>query len=141
VQLKLEAYVESLPHDVFHLVEEIIEYEPLKRQAEQRIRVASDEDISLFAFMCNKFLTPVADRCIFIYLGSWDSDDANKAASSIRANSESFSAEQVRRILIGIKRKDVLLRSSSLSSTINALRQTKIIDEKEFEYLRSKRSS
>jgi hypothetical protein len=133
VQLKLEAYVEALPPDLFHLVEDVIEYGPLKRQAEQRIRVASDEDISHFAFMCTKFLAPVADRCISLYLGSWSSDQANKTASSVKANSEYFSAEQVRTILVGIKRNDQLLRSSSLSSTIITLRQSKIINDKEFE--------
>jgi hypothetical protein len=132
LQLKLEAYVEALPHDVFHLVNDIIEYGPLKRQAEHRIKIASDEDIRHFYFMFDKLSLPVADRCIELYLRSWSADEANKIASSIKSNCEHFSADQIRKLLVGIKDKDELLRSLSLSSTINALHQTKIVEDSEF---------
>jgi hypothetical protein len=135
VQLKLEAYVESLPREEFYLVESIIGYEPLKKQATQRIRHASIEDIDSCAFMLDQVSPLVSDRLISIYLTSRITSRIDKVASSIISNAKQLSAEQVRRLLAGLKGKDELIRSNSFPSTISALRQTKILPEKEFDDL------
>jgi hypothetical protein len=46
---------------------------------------------------------------------------------------DSFTADQQRRILVGISRNSQLLNSKSVSAVINKLRETKVLSPDEFE--------
>jgi hypothetical protein len=136
VQLKLGAFVRHLPTEHFGSIGDVMEYKPLRQQAEARVRIASREDIADGLFWDLPLV--VGDRCIALYVESRNFAEANTWSSIMRTFATLFTADQQRQILIGIGQNGQLYSSNTVGSVINELRQSKKLSATEFEQLLEK---
>jgi hypothetical protein len=75
----------------------------------------------------------VADRCIALFLESKSFAEANDWASEIRMYASAFSAEQQRKILVGIHYNGQVQNANAIDSVISAFRKSNVIAPAEFE--------
>ncbi|WP_404834053.1 hypothetical protein [Aeromonas media] len=135
IQQKLKRFVLSLNAEHFpRFIESLIEYQPLKPQAQIRLRRATKQDLKKIWL---GFGTPteVLDRIIDVYLQSNTYDEANDWAKDLSQIGSDFSAEQIRKMLSGIADNDQITGSFQLGALISSLRSTNKIPEEEFEEL------
>jgi len=135
IQQKLRRFVLDLNTENFsRFIESLIEYQPLKAQAQLRLRRASKQDLKGIWL---GFGTPteVLDKIIDVYLQSKTYDEANDWAKDLSQIGSDFSAEQIRKMLSGIAENDLITGSFQLGALISSLRTPNVLPEEKFEAL------
>ncbi len=112
----------------------LIEYQPLKSSAKRRLKRATKDELKdTWVFL--DIPPEVADRFIDIYLQSNSYDEANEWAKEISYNTNDFSAEQVRRLIIGAAENGQIKDSFQFGPLLSNLRSRNKLPEDEFEAL------
>ncbi|WP_297576918.1 hypothetical protein [uncultured Deefgea sp.] len=130
IRQKIEAYTLNLPTELFWLVEFLLKYQPLRKQAQHRVRTATKSEISdpLFA------ATPIAilDRMVVLYVDSTSFSDANEWAKEMHPYVNQFNANHIQQILKAAASNSQILGSTQLPQLIYNLRLSKKMPESEF---------
>lgn len=133
VQQRLQNYVRELPATSLEDVEFLLKYTPLQIQARQRVAAATKKELGAAMFW--DMPSEVADRFIGFYLASASFDEANSWAKQMFAHTDDFTADHVRRILIGAGKNGQVNGSFQVGPLINNLRGKKKVTQDEFEKL------
>lgn len=135
IHQRLKKFVRTLDTDNFaQYIDFLIEYQPLRSQAKQRLERASKRDLKeVWLF----FGTPpeVLDKIIDFYFQSDSYDEANDWAKELSQISNEFSENQIRKLLVGVADNSQITGSFQLGTLINNLRIGNKIPEEEFEAL------
>ncbi|MFM5171065.1 hypothetical protein ACEUBH_07355 [Aeromonas veronii] len=133
VHQRLQNYVTKLPASILHEVDFLLEYAPLQQQARHRIRIATKEELSNAIFF--DLPKEVADKYIDLYLDSDSYREANEWAKEMAVHSDSFTQNQIRRLITGISQNNQITGSNQLGYLISKIRSHQRLPEQEFENL------
>jgi hypothetical protein len=133
VAQRLNNFVRSLPSKDFEDLEFLLSFSPLQKQARERVKVATRQEISDAFF----FIMPaeVADRFVQIYLSSDSFAESNACAKQMIPSIYMFSETQIRHLLSGINMNSQVRDSIQVESLITSLRQSDKIPQAVFEAL------
>lgn len=133
-QVRLTSYVEKIPPEHFHIVEDILSFSPLTKAAERRVKSATLNDLASvipFSTIPKEFI----DRSIVLYHKAKSFDEANKIAAQINIYAGDFSDEQVRILLSKLQENDQVLGSFELPKVLNRIRETASKQSMDFDEL------
>jgi len=133
VQHRVQGFVEDFPVNEFDDMEFLLRFEPLRKSAEQRVRLASRDDLKGLVFF--DLPSQIADRLIDLYLSSKSYDQANEMAKILSSNASDLSVANINRIISGAAKNDQVLYSFELGSLLNSLRARKKLPEDQFDSL------
>lgn len=130
---RIQNYVSNLPGTDYDDLEFLLEYPPLQVQARQRVKRSTRQEIYDSFFI--GFPVEVTDQLIMFYLASSSFEEANACAKQMIQNVVYFTADQVRKLLTSVSKKDQVLGSFQFGSLIASLRSKGKLPQQEFENL------
>jgi hypothetical protein len=120
---KIENLTANLPVENLDDLDFLLEFQPLKTFAENRVgRITKKEFSHTFFFTLPEAL---GNAIIKRYLSSPSFDEANYWAQNLKMYAPEFNAEQITTILVGAANNEQVLGSFGLSTLIASLRKTK----------------
>lgn len=134
VHQRIENYVHSLPCGIDCLAE-ILEFSPLAPAGRERLRNSNREDFRKAFFF--KMHPEIADRMIDLYLSVGSFDEANSWSNEIGNYSGEFSADNIRRIIIGAAKNGQITGSFQLSNLLKKFLEANIIPKEDLRRLLS----
>lgn len=130
IRQRIENFTANLPTESLDKLEFLLEFQPLKAFAEERVKTITKKEVTDALFF--ELPRAIGDEMITRYLKSRSYDEANSWAQYLKPVARDFNQMQIIRIIVGVSKNHQILGSFEIDSLITALRQTKKISEEAF---------
>jgi hypothetical protein len=119
VYQRFKMYVENMPDDDLDTLEDLIDFDPLKKNARRRISLASISALQKALW----FIPPreVIERFVDSYCSSKNFDGANNVGAELRSNASLLTLEDINKIVVEAGKNDQVASSYSFPTLLTSI--------------------